>query len=198
MNPAAQIMCLRQGDRSIEEYIMDFVELAHWAFFDELCLMIFFRGGLSEPFSSLMPLHHPSWSMKHYIDMALQLSGSTFSVSLASAESESLHVMPAKSESLHVMPAKPESLHFSPAEPELHISPAKSETLPVSSANPETVHVTSADPETLQVIACRLCHDSRLCSPVLSSDVTFEPRRRSLCREKMGVPDEAAIRGLCC
>ncbi len=29
MNPAAQIMCLRQGDRPIEDYVKDFINLAH-------------------------------------------------------------------------------------------------------------------------------------------------------------------------
>ena len=76
MNPAAKIMCLRQGDRPIEEYVRDFIELAPLAFFDEVCLMIFFRGGLSEPISSLMPLHHPGWNLQKYIIQALLLAES--------------------------------------------------------------------------------------------------------------------------
>ncbi len=54
MNPAVRMMLLRQGTRSIEEYVADFLELAHLTQLDEICLMIFFRGGLSEPLSSIM------------------------------------------------------------------------------------------------------------------------------------------------
>lgn len=46
MHLGAQLMCLRQGGRPIEDYVMDFVELAHLTNMDEVCLMIFFRGGL--------------------------------------------------------------------------------------------------------------------------------------------------------
>ncbi len=43
MDPAVKIMFLRQGTRSIEDYVVDFLELAHVTHLDEMCLMIFFR-----------------------------------------------------------------------------------------------------------------------------------------------------------
>ncbi len=57
MNPAVKLMLLRQGTRSIEDYVVDFLELAHLTQTDKICLMIFFQGGLSEPLRSIMPLH---------------------------------------------------------------------------------------------------------------------------------------------
>ncbi len=66
-------MLLRQGTRSIEDYVVDFLELAHLTHSDEICLMIFCRGGLSEPLSSIMPLHDPNWTLEKYIDTALGL-----------------------------------------------------------------------------------------------------------------------------
>ncbi len=59
---------------------MDFLELAHLTHKDKICLMIFFHGGLSEPLRSIMPLHDPNWTLERYMDTALQLSGSPFTV----------------------------------------------------------------------------------------------------------------------
>ncbi len=40
MNPAAQLMCLCQGEPPIEDYVLDFIELAH-----SMCLIVFFVVG---------------------------------------------------------------------------------------------------------------------------------------------------------
>ncbi len=40
--------------------------------------MVFFWGGLAEPFKSRMPYWHPEDSLEGYINLALSLSGSTF------------------------------------------------------------------------------------------------------------------------
>ncbi len=66
MNPAVKMMFLRQGTRSIEDYVVDSLELAHMTHLDEICLMIFFRGGLSEPLSSIIQLHDPIWTLENY------------------------------------------------------------------------------------------------------------------------------------
>ncbi len=88
MDPAVKMMFLRQGTRSIEDYVVDFLELAHLTHLDDLCLIIFFRGGLSEPLSSIMPLHDPNWMLESYIDVALQLSGSPFTVGITESAPE--------------------------------------------------------------------------------------------------------------
>lgn len=83
--------------------------------------MIFFHGGLSKPLSSVMPLHNPNGTLKHYIDLALQLSGSELTVGVAEDECNS----PAESESLHLQL----DLHVQPdprVQPDPHlICPAK-------------------------------------------------------------------------
>ncbi len=89
MDAAVKMMFLRQGTHSIEDYVVDFLELAHMTHLDEICLIIFFRGGLSEPLSSIMPLHDPNWTLENYVDMALQLSGSPFTVGIAEEENNS-------------------------------------------------------------------------------------------------------------
>ncbi|ROL50046.1 hypothetical protein DPX16_5805 [Anabarilius grahami] len=104
MNPSAQLIGLRQGDRCIEDYVTDFIELAHLTCFNEECLMIFFRGGLSGPLSAIMPLHDRDGTLEQYIEQALQLSGSSYTVGVAEEHDSSLcHVMAAAQESTHKM-----------------------------------------------------------------------------------------------
>ncbi len=108
MDPAVKMMLLRQGTRSIEDYVADFLELAHLTQFDEICLMIFFRRGLSEPLSSIMPLYEATWTLEKYSDIALQLSGSPFTVGVAEEENNS-PIVTSTSEPCHKMAANPES-----------------------------------------------------------------------------------------
>ncbi len=135
MNPAVRMMLLRQGTWSIEEYVADFLELAHLTQRDEICLMIFFQGGLSEPLSLIMPLHDTTGTLEEYSDLALKLSGSPFIVGVAEEENhspigtstaETCHKMTADPEP-HNSPAKPESALARPAKPE---SPARMATTP--------------------------------------------------------------------
>ncbi len=147
MNPAVRMMLLRQGTRSIEEYVADFLELAHLTQLDEICLMTFFRGGLSEPLSSIMPLHEATWTLEEYSDLALQLSGSPFTVGVAEEENhppvgtstpEPCHKMATDPES-HNRPAKPESALIVPTKPESAlIVPAKPGSVLVMPAKPES------------------------------------------------------------
>ncbi len=45
--------------------------------------MVFFWGGLAEPFKSRMPYWHPEESLEKYVNLALHLSGSAFRVEIA-------------------------------------------------------------------------------------------------------------------
>ncbi len=73
-----------------------------------------FRGGLSDPLSSIMPLHDPNWMLEKYIDIALQLSGSPFTRGIVEKENnapvitstpEPCHKMAAASEFRPIMTA---------------------------------------------------------------------------------------------
>ncbi len=50
---------------------------------EKACLMVFFWGGLAEPFKSRMPYWHPEESLEEYINLALNLRCSAFRVELA-------------------------------------------------------------------------------------------------------------------
>ncbi len=78
MGPGRKIPNVHQGDQTIEVYARDFVGVARQSATEEACLMVFFWGGLAEPFKSRMPYWHPEDSLEGYINLALSLSGSTF------------------------------------------------------------------------------------------------------------------------
>ncbi len=80
-----------------------------------------------------MPLHDPNWTLDIYIDLALRLSSSAFTVGVVDEDrnmattpqpstvmvtSESHPVMSAVPESLHKMAASPETIHKMAANPE--------------------------------------------------------------------------------
>ncbi len=78
MGPGRKILNVHQGDQTIEVYARDFVGVARQSVTEEACLVVFFWGGLVEPFKSQMPYWHPEDSLEGYINLALSLSGSTF------------------------------------------------------------------------------------------------------------------------
>lgn len=128
MHPVAEIMRLRQGNRPIEDYVTDFLELAYQTPLDEVCLMLFFRGGLSEPLYSSMP--EPNRTLIQYIEWALSMSGSSFAVGLA----EEVQVLQVGFIEPVLLTCSAESaLHVSHIDPALHmfsIEPALHERLP--------------------------------------------------------------------
>ncbi len=78
MGPGSKILNVHQGDQTIEVYAGVFVGVARQLATEEACLMVFFWGGLAEPFKFRMPYWHPEDSLEGYINLALSLSGSTF------------------------------------------------------------------------------------------------------------------------
>ncbi|KAI2655281.1 hypothetical protein H4Q32_017648 [Labeo rohita] len=102
MDPASRLIQLRQGNRPIEQYVMGFCELCHLVDFKDSFLKDIFFFGLDKNISHKMPGHHRHWSLVHYIDFALLLSGSAFTVGMAddqpcpppvSATPRNVHVM---------------------------------------------------------------------------------------------------------
>ncbi len=78
MGPGRKLLNVRQGDRNIDIYARDFMGVARQSATEKACLMVFFWGGLAEPFKSRMPYWHPDESLEEYINLALSLRGSTF------------------------------------------------------------------------------------------------------------------------
>ncbi len=148
MNPAVKLMLLRQGTRSIEDYVVDFLELAHLTHTDKICLMIFFQGGLSEPLHSIMPLHDPNWTLEKYIDTALQLSGSPVTVGPMEGPAESAPE-PAPSQELAESAPEPAP---EPAMVRHSGSPPGSIWFPRAPAGPVRLSFVSAGPAQLSFV----------------------------------------------
>jgi len=47
MNPAVTLLCLRQGNRTIENYVFEFLEISNHVDFNEVALNNIFRHGLN-------------------------------------------------------------------------------------------------------------------------------------------------------
>ncbi len=83
MGRAGKHINIRQGDGSVEEYARHFWEAARRLATEKTCLLIFFWGGLAEPFKSRMPYWNPEMLLEDYLILALHLSGSAFMVESA-------------------------------------------------------------------------------------------------------------------
>ncbi|MGL6081808.1 MAG: hypothetical protein ACRC4N_04845, partial [Gammaproteobacteria bacterium] len=72
---------LRQRDSPLEEYVQKFCDLCDRTGLDDVALKDIFRRGLDDvSIRRLLPGGEISWSLAKYIDTALLLSGSSFTV----------------------------------------------------------------------------------------------------------------------
>ncbi len=83
MGPAGKLIHIRQGDGDIEEYAGRFWEVARRSATEKTCLLVFFWGGLAEPFKTRMPYWNPEESLEGYLNLALRLSCAAFRVGSA-------------------------------------------------------------------------------------------------------------------
>ncbi len=125
MNPAVSLLRLRQGNQAIEEYIEKFCELCNQVDFNDVALKDLFRVGLNEPIRFLLTGGKIHWSLEKYIDHALLLAGSPFTVGVVDEEPrncavpapEHFHVPTFMSGVVHVIPVTPEPAHVMPDSP---------------------------------------------------------------------------------
>ncbi|KAL0151201.1 hypothetical protein M9458_053392 [Cirrhinus mrigala] len=165
MNPASRLLCLRQGNRAIEEYVEDFCNLCNLVDFNDVALKGIFCNGLKDNLYDLMPDNRCSVTLQEYTDYALLLAGSSFTVGIADKEpcnptvpitSEHFHtptfiVMPEPS---HAKPAKPKPVHVMSTMPKpAHIMPTKPKPAHVMPAAPGPAHVMPAAPGPAPVMA---------------------------------------------
>ncbi|ROL48243.1 hypothetical protein DPX16_5637 [Anabarilius grahami] len=158
MNQAVALLHLRQCHRPIEDYVQDFCGLCYLVGFNDRALRDIFCAGLDEPISSRMPRGSISWSLMKFIDHALLLAGSSFTVGFAD-EGPRNPTVPTTPESLDiptvmsgVVYTTPGPVHATTPMPNpVHVMPARSEPVHVTSSKPQTVHVMPAQPQTVHV-----------------------------------------------
>ncbi len=105
MDPFDQLLDLRQGSSSIEEYITQFCELSYRKPFDDVILKDIFRFELSEPIKSWLPEGKFNCSLKDFMDYTLLCAGSLFTVGVADEDRDTA--------SMTKMVAAPERTHKS-------------------------------------------------------------------------------------
>ncbi len=193
MNPVDQLLHLRQGCLSIEEYVHRFCELSYQVpLYDEVLFKDLFHFGISEPIKSLFPGGEFNGSLRESMDHALLLGGSTFSVGEAEPLPkmatipeprqgtadipESGHITAVHPESRHVTADLPEPRHVTAVHPESrHVTAVHPESRHIA-GHPESRHVTAGHPETCHVLSVTPRHSrSVLRVPSLVSSVRDAP-----------------------
>ncbi len=106
IDPVDQLLGLRQGDRSIEDYIQKFCELVYQVpLYDETLFKDLFSFGLNEPVKSRLPGWEVNVRLSVFMDYALKLCDSPFTVGAMEEERDAAltHEMTAAPEHAHKM-----------------------------------------------------------------------------------------------
>ncbi len=155
---------------------MSFCEISDKVHFDEFFLKDIFRFRLSEPVKSWLPEGKLNVSLKDFMDYALMVAGSSFTVGVAEEERDTMsvteiadaperthkmaatatgHIISYTHESGQVALNCHASSRITADLPEsLHVSADPPELLHVSADPPESLHV-SADPPEPAIKACK-------------------------------------------
>ncbi|ROL53543.1 hypothetical protein DPX16_21792 [Anabarilius grahami] len=78
--PAVQLLCLEQGDRSLEQHTSDFLQLACLTHFPDRSLCIYYRTGLSERSKARIPAGGPTEDFAAYVEWVLVNNHSQFTI----------------------------------------------------------------------------------------------------------------------
>ncbi len=106
IDPVDQLLGLRQGDRSIEDYVQQFCELVYQVpLYDETLFKDLFRFGLNEPVKSRLPGWEVNVRLSVFMDYALKLCDSPFTVGATEEERDAAltHEMTAAPKHAHKM-----------------------------------------------------------------------------------------------
>ncbi len=80
MDTARMLLTLNQGLRSLEDYIQEYLDLAHFSDLLDCMLIDFFCEGINQPLKSRLIREGPHSSLSQFMDYALLTVGSAFTV----------------------------------------------------------------------------------------------------------------------
>ncbi len=127
MDIARLLLALKQGTRSLEDYIQEYLNVAYYSDLPDCVLIDFFCEGINQPLKSRLTLEGPRSSLSDFMDYALLTVGSAFTVGVVeerntalncvitehapkiAATAEPVHKMAATTTPLHVIAASHES-----------------------------------------------------------------------------------------
>ncbi len=117
MDTARILLTLKQGSRSLENYIREFLAIANYSDLPDCLLIEFFCDGITQPLQSELRREGPRSSLARFMDYALLTVGSLLTVGVAEEERgtafmteiaatlEHAHKMVATADSVHKMAA---------------------------------------------------------------------------------------------
>ncbi len=122
------LFALKQGPRSLENHIREFLACAHYSDLPDIILIDVFCDDINQPLQTQLRREGPRSSLSCFLEFALLTVGSLFTVGVADEDRDtaSCHKMAADPEP-HDSPAKPESALTRPAKLEF---PARMATTP--------------------------------------------------------------------
>ncbi len=112
MDTAILLLAPKQGTRSLERYIAEYLALANGSELPDCILIDFFCDGLNQPLKSKVIHKGPRLSPSHFLDYVLWTVGSAFTVGVAEERDTTLNsVIAAALEHTHKMAATTETVH---------------------------------------------------------------------------------------
>ncbi len=91
-SPLGATIFFFQNGRDLDDYVREYVDKCHLATFDDLTLIEGFWCGLEDHIRFVMPRADLCWSLRNYINFALWIARSAFSVDEAETSPVSSHV----------------------------------------------------------------------------------------------------------
>ncbi len=91
-SPLGATIFFFQNGRDLDDYVREYVDKCHLATFDDLTLIEEFWCGLEDDIHFVMPRADLCWSLRNYINFALWIARSAFSVDEAETSPVSSHV----------------------------------------------------------------------------------------------------------
>ncbi len=131
----AAVVFIFQNGRCLEDYIEEFLDTCHLSRCSEVCLMEGFCYRLDEDICFVMPWGDPCWTLKSYINFALWMKGSPFTVDEADIE-----------DFISIQPQHADFLQRGP-QPSLPSSPRNRDRKPEPTADTESELVTFKEPD---------------------------------------------------
>ncbi len=86
MDMAGMLLTLEQGSRPLEDYIQEYLDLAHFSDLPDCVLIDFFCEGINQPLKSQLIREGPRSSLSQFLDYALLCVGSSFTVGVVEDE----------------------------------------------------------------------------------------------------------------
>ncbi len=110
MDTSRILLALKQGPRSLENYIQEYLAIAYYSDLPDCLLIEFFCDGINQPLRSKLISEGPRSSLCQFMDYALLCVGSSFTVGVADEERNTAltHVMAAALDNEHKMAATAE------------------------------------------------------------------------------------------